>query len=232
MSLQFIIPTPAQKQNARTLSKGFGLPLVQRALIAANNFNIKTDKPDGTSLYGTPMYGTLFIQRPEYTTFEYNDFTNEYVETPNPLASNKSFGTLNVAPGINTEGAQGLFLNGVIIDATVNKTIVKTEVIDLKGTVKEYMGESDLTITIRGFVTSQNPDEYPDDDARLIKSYSSAPVSLKVTSDFLNNILGVSQIVIESCQMSQQQGLRNVQYFQLNCVSDIDYTISKTTKDV
>jgi hypothetical protein len=178
------------------------------------------------------MYGTLFIQRPEYTTFEYNDFTNEYVETPNPLASNKSFGTLNVAPGINTEGAQGLFLNGVIIDATVNKTIVKTEVIDLKGTVKEYMGESDLTITIRGFVATQNPDEYPDDDARLIKSYSSAPVSLKVTSDFLNNILGVSQIVIESCQMSQQQGLRNVQYFQLNCVSDIDYTISKTTKDV
>ena len=232
MSLQFYIPTPAQKQNARTLSKGFGLPLVQRALIAANNFNIKTDKPDGTSLYGTPMYGTLFIQRPEYTTFEYNDFTNEYVETPNPLASNKSFGTLNVAPGINTEGAQGLFLNGVIIDATVNKTIVKTEVIDLKGTVKEYMGESDLTITIRGYVASQNPDEYPDDDARLIKSYSSAPVSLKVTSDFLNNILGVSQIVIESCQMSQQQGLRNVQYFQLNCVSDIDYTISKTTKDV
>lgn len=232
MSLQFIIPTPAQKQNVRTLSKGFGLPLVQRALIAANNFNIKTDKPDGTSLYGTPMYGTLFIQRPEYTTFEYNDFTNEYVETPNPLASNKSFGTLNVAPGINTDGAQGLFLNGVIIDATVNKTIVKTEVIDLKGTVKEYMGESDLTITIRGYVASQNPDEYPDDDARLIKSYSSAPVSLKVTSDFLNNILGVSQIVIESCQMSQQQGLRNVQYFQLNCVSDIDYTISKTTKDV
>jgi hypothetical protein len=232
MSLQFIIPTPAQKQNVRTLSKGFGLPLVQRALIAANNFNIKTDKPDGTSLYGTPMYGTLFIQRPEYTTFEYNDFTNEYIETPNPLASNKSFGTLNVAPGINTEGAQGLFLNGVIIDATVNKTIVKTEVIDLKGTVKEYMGESDLTITIRGYVASQNPDEYPDDDARLIKSYSSAPVSLKVTSDFLNNILGVSQIVIESCQMSQQQGLRNVQYFQLNCVSDIDYTISKTTKDV
>jgi hypothetical protein len=232
MSLQFNIPSPAQKQNVRTLSKGFGLPIVQRALIAANNFNIKTDKPDGTSLYGTPMYGTLFIQRPEYTTFEFNDFTNKYVETPNPLASNKSFGTLNVAPGINTKGAQGLFLNGVIIDATVNKTIVKTEVIDLKGTVKEYLGESDLTITIRGFVATQNPDEYPDDDARLIKSYSSAPVPLKVTSDFLNNILGVSQIVIESCQMSQQQGLRNVQYFQLNCVSDIDYTISKTTKDV
>ena len=221
MSLQFNIPSPAQKVNVRTLSKGFGLPLVQRAIVAGNNLNIKTDTPDATSLLGTPIYGTLFIEMPEYTTFDFNDFTNEYVETSNFLASNK----------VNGE-TQGLFLNGVIIDATVNKTIVKTEVIDLKGTVKEYIGESDLTITIRGYVASQNPDEYPDDDARLIKSYSSAPVSLKVTNDFLNNILGVTQIVVESCQLSQQQGLRNVQYFQLSCVSDIDYTITKTTKDV
>ena len=221
MSLQFNIPSPAQKVNVRTLSKGFGLPLVQRAIVAGNNLNIKTDTPDATSLLGTPIYGTLFIEMPEYTTFDFNDFTNEYVETSNFLASNK----------VNGE-TQGLFLNGVIIDATVNKTIVKTDVIDLKGTVKEYIGESDLTITIRGYVASQNPNEYPDDDARLIKSYSSAPVSLKVTNDFLNNILGVTQIVVESCQLSQQQGLRNVQYFQLSCVSDIDYTITKTTKDV
>jgi hypothetical protein len=221
MSLQFNIPSPAQKVNVRTLSKGFGLPLVQRAIVAGNNLNIKTDTPDATSLLGTPIYGTLFIEMPEYTTYDFNDFTNEYVETPNVLASNTA-----------ASAAQGLFLNGVIIDATVNKTIVKTDVIDLKGTVKEYIGESDMTITIRGYVASQNPNEYPDDDARLIKSYSSAPVSLKVTNDFLNNILGVTQIVVESCQMSQQQGLRNVQYFQLSCVSDIDYTITKTTKDV
>jgi hypothetical protein len=221
MSLQFNIPSPAQKVNVRTLSKGFGLPLVQRAIVAGNNLNIKTDTPDATSLLGTPIYGTLFIEQPEYTTYDFNDFTNEYVETSNILASNTA-----------ASAAQGLFLNGVIIDATVNKTIVKTDVIDLKGTVKEYIGESDITITIRGYVASQNPNEYPNDDARLIKSYSSAPVSLKVTNDFLNNILGVTQIVVESCQLSQQQGLRNVQYFQLSCVSDIDYTITKTTKDV
>lgn len=221
MSLQFNIPSPAQKVNVRTLSKGFGLPLVQRAIVAGNNLNIKTDTPDATSLLGTPIYGTLFIEMPEYTTYDFNDFTNEYVETPNQLATNTA-----------ASAAQGLFLNGVIIDATVNKTIIKTDVIDLKGTVKEYIGESDMSITIRGYVASQNPNEYPDDDARLIKSYSSAPVSLKVTNDFLNNILGVTQIVVESCQLSQQQGLRNVQYFQLSCVSDIDYTITKTTKDV
>jgi hypothetical protein len=221
MSIQFYIPQPAAKANFRTLSKGFGLPLVERAIIAAKNLNIVTDKPDATSLLGTPIYGTLFIERPEYTTFDFNELTNEYVETPNVLASNTA-----------ASAAQGLFLNGVIIDATVNKTIVKTEIIDYKGTVKEYIGESDMSITIRGYVATQNPDQYPDDDARLIKSYASAPVPLKVVNSFLNDILGVNQIVVESCQLSQQQGLRNVQYFQWTCVSDIDFTISKTTKDV
>ena len=222
MSIQFNIPQPLAKTNTKTLAKGFGLPIVQRAIIAANNLNIVTDKPDATSLLGTPVYGTLFIEKPEYTTFEYNEFTNEYVETPNFLASN--------TPA--SAGTQGLFLNGVIIDATVNKTIIKTEIIDYKGTVKEYIGESDMSITIRGYVSTQNPDQYPDDDARLIKSYASAPVPLKVVNSFLNDILGVNQIVVESCQLSQQQGLRNVQYFQWTCVSDIDFTISKTTKDV
>ena len=221
MSLQFYIPTPAQKVNQRTLAKGFGLPLVQRALIAANNFNIKTDKADATSLLGTPIYGSLFVERPEYSTFEFNEFTNKYVETTNVLASNR----------VNGE-AQGLFLSGVIIDATVNKNIIETELIDAKGTVNEYIGEGPIEITIRGYVATQNPDEYPDDDARLIKSYASAPVALNVVNTFLNDILGVNQIVVKTCQLSQQQGLRNVQYFQWGCISNIDFTIAKTTANV
>lgn len=232
MSIQFNIPQPIAKNNVRTLGKGFGLPLVQRAILAANNFNIVTDKPDATSLMGTPIYGSLFIERPEYNTFEFNDFTNEYVETPNVLASNKSVGTFNVAPGVNAGGAQGLYLAGVIIDANVTKTIIKTDLVDAKGTVKEYIGESDIQITIRGYVATQNPDEYPDDDARLIKSYASAPVPLKVVNTFLNDILGVNQIVVETCQLSQQQGLRNVQYFQWSCLSDVDFTIQKAQPNV
>jgi hypothetical protein len=85
----------------------------------------------------------------------------------------------------------------------------------------------DIQLTIRGYVATKNPDEYPDVDARLIKSYASAPVPLKVTSTFLNDILGITQIVVESCQLSQQQGMRNVQYFQWQAVSDTDYTIER-----
>jgi hypothetical protein len=52
-------------------------------------------------------------------------------------------------------------------------------------------------------------------------------VPLKVTSRFLNDILGITEIVVESCQLSQQQGMRNVQYFQWSAVSNIDYTVNK-----
>lgn len=229
MSLQFYIPQPQLKQNARTLSKGFGLPLVQRAIIGANNFNIKTDPADATSYFGTPVYDTLFIQRPEYTSFEYNEFTDKYVQTADILDYNRPAGQsiTNETP----DNTIGLFLNGVVIDATVVKNIIKTDIIDHIGTVKEYINQGDIELTIRGYVASKNPDEYPDVEARLVKAYASAPVALKVTSVFLNEILNINNIVVDSLNMMQQQGMRNVQYFQLNCTSTVDYTIS-TKKNV
>ena len=226
MSLKFYIPQPLAKTNARTLSKGFGLPIVQRAILA-NTFDITTDKSDATSLFGTPVYDTLLIEQPTFTTYEFNDFTNEYVQTSNALATNTKQVSDPLDANANQQAIKGLFLNGVIIDATIEKNIIKTAMIDKIGTVKEYIGMGDIQLTIRGYVATKNPDEYPDVDARLIKSYASAPVPLKVTSTFLNDILGITQIVVESCQLSQQQGMRNVQYFQWQAVSDTDYTIQR-----
>ena len=225
MSLKFYIPSPAAKTNFRTLSKGFGLPLVQREILDARNFNIVTDPPDATSLFGTPIYDTLFIERPEFDTYDFNDYENKYVRTRNVLDYNKPSGS--VLPFEQTDTVAGLFLNGVIIDATITKNIIKTELIDHVGTVKEYIGQGDIILSIRGYVASKNPDEYPDVEARLIKSYSQAPVALNVTSVFLNEILGISQIVIDDLNMMQQQGMRNVQFFQLNCSSTVDYTIAE-----
>jgi len=85
---EFFLPQVIQKNNEKTLIKGFGLPLVQRAIIAANTLSIKTDKPDKTSYFGTPIYGSLFIVMPEYNIFEYNPFSKVYQETPIVVASN------------------------------------------------------------------------------------------------------------------------------------------------
>lgn len=210
MSLQFYIPQPAAKQNLRTLSKGFGLPLVQRAIIG-NIAETFKDEPDGTSkLLGTPVYGRVFINKASYEVSEFNPDTLQYV-------------TKTVELEENVDG--GLQLDNCIIEVTQEKNIIKTEVINFPGTVKEYISDSDYKIVIRGFVATKHPDLYPITSTQLLQSYLEAPISLTIANSFLNDIFKINDIVVESYTMNQQQGMRNVQYFQINCVSDVTFTI-------
>jgi hypothetical protein len=214
---EFFLPPIIQKNNERTLIKGFGLPIVQRALIAANTLAIKADAPDKTSYFGTPIYGSLFIKNPEYSVFEYNPFSKIYQETPIVLASNS-----------NIAGNEGLLLDNVIIDVTQNKQIVTTEISGFnKGTVKEFINNGDYSINIRGFFATKNPDEAPLVDSSILTSYCSAPVTLSITNTFLNRLFTVNNIVITNLSMSQQVGLRNVQYFEISALSDNPFDLKQ-----
>ena len=215
MSLQFIIPTPLQKNNLRTLSKGFGLPLVQRAVIATKVATEQSDKKESISIFGTPVYGTVFFAQPNYDVSSFNPDTREYVTT-----------NFSTQLGENTNG--GFIIENCIIDVSQTKNIVKTDVVDFTGSIKEYISESDYTITIRGFLSTQSPDLYPTEEVGILVNYLKAPVPLSITSTFLNTQFGIFDVVVESYTMSQQQGLRNVQYFQINCSSDFNFEILET----
>jgi hypothetical protein len=215
MSLQFIIPTPLQKNNQRTLAKGFGLPLVQRAVIATKVATEQSDKKESISIFGTPVYGTVFFAQPNYDVSSFNPDTREYVTT-----------NFSTQLGENTNG--GFIIENCIIDVSQTKNIVKTDVVDFTGSIKEYISESDYTITIRGFLSTQSPDLYPTEEVGILVNYLKAPVALSITSTFLNTQFGINNVVVESYTMSQQQGLRNVQYFQINCSSDFNFEILET----
>lgn len=217
MSIQFNIPNPAAKANLRTLAKGFGLPLVQRAIIGNIEVEPK-DEADGISkLLGTPVYGKVFIQSATYQVSEFNPDTREYV-------------IKDVVLQENVEG--GLQLDNCIIDVSQAKNIIKTDVVDFTGSIKEYISESDYAITIRGFVATKHPDLYPIDSVSLLETYLKAPIALSIANAFLNDIFKVNNIVVETYALSQQQGLRNVQYFQINCVSDFNFVILETEPNV
>lgn len=219
MSLQFYIPKPLDKVNARTLSKGFGLPLVQRAIIAGKVAAQDADKKESISIFGTPVYGTVFFKQPEYTVYNFNPDTREYIEN-----------TVGPSLGENTQG--GLIIENCIIDVNQTKNIITTDVIDYPGTVKEYIADGDYAITIRGFVSTQSPDLFPIDDVKTLENYLKAPVALSITSAFLNDVFGIDTVVVQNYNLSQQQGLRNVQYFQINCLSDSPFVILETEPDV
>jgi hypothetical protein len=218
MSVNFNIPNPAAKNNLRTLAKGFGLPLVQRAIIG-NVEAEPADEPDGRSklLLGAPVYGKVFIKSATYEVSDFNPDTLEYV-------------TKDITLETNVDG--GLQLDNCIIDVAQAKNIIKTDVVDYKGSVKEYISESDFQITIRGFVATKHPDLYPIDSTKLLEDYLKAPIALSIANAFLNDVFGINNIVVESYSLSQQQGLRNVQYFQINCLSDETFVILETEPNV
>lgn len=213
MAINFKIPNTKLPVNARTLAKGFGLPLVKRAFLNVKEVG-QGDKPDGTSLFGTPLYGTMFIERPEYSEFDYDEVNKKYVETTVILSDNKTIG--NVV---------GVFMDGVIIDVNQKRNVVTTEIAGMDGSVKEFINNGDFNISIRGYFADPNPDKYPAVSVRALNTYLKAPVPLKVTNVYLNDYFGVVNIVPISYSFHQEEGVRNVQYFEIECLSDVPFEI-------
>ena len=115
-------------------------------------------------------------------------------------------------------------LNEIRIDTvlfTVNKTknIVKTQVQGRNGTVKEYISDDDISISVSGVIVSPDAKQYPREDVNLLKTILDIPLPLEVTSEFLN-IWGVSNVVVESSSFPQQKGSRNTQPFTISLISD------------
>jgi hypothetical protein len=192
----------------KVLARGFGLPLVKRSFINKQEIE-ESDKKDGTSLFNTPLYGTLFIHAPTYSTFEYNENDKTYTESVALLNANKRIGNDN-----------GVFVEGVIIDISQPRNIVMTAISGLDGTVKEFINNGDYAVTIKGYFANSSPDKYPAEDVAILNSYLLAPVPLTMTNVFLNDYFGITNLVITNYSFFQQEGIRNVQYFELQCVSD------------
>jgi hypothetical protein len=209
---EFNIPKQI-RVNFRTLAKGFGLPIVKQALLT-KPIEQQSDKPDFNNKFGLPVYGSLFIVRPSYTSFEFNETTGAYSQTVITMPHEDSDGT-NL----------GLLIDSVLIDLTKQKNIVTTEISGRSGTVKEYINEGDLQLTVRGFIASLEPNVFPAERVTRLQQYLNAPVALKLVNNFLNNNFAVDgknadTFVITSYNFFQQEGVRNIQFFEFNAISD------------
>lgn len=219
---QFILPQNYKKATGQTLAKGWGLPIVKRAFLNAqeldsgSNFGIGDDE-DGRSWMGTPLFSTMFIERPETSEYVYNEETGEYTLSPLVLASNKTIGD-----------KQGVFIEGCILEIYELNNVVTTQIDGLNGSVDEFISNGDSMVTIRGFFASREPNTQPRTDTEILRTYCRAGVSLNVTSSYLNSTFGINQLVILSHRYFQQEGMRNVQYFEIQAKSSITFTIEET----
>lgn len=113
----------------------------------------------------------------------------------------------------------GIKLYKMLIQTSGNKSIVKTPIQGLDGTVKEYISSGDNTVIIEGCLTGSNG-RYPYNEVNDLNKLIDAPVAFKVTSKYLQN-LGIDTLVIESFDIPMQGGYYSQQDFKLYCVTDI-----------
>lgn len=112
-----------------------------------------------------------------------------------------------------------LELSQILVSVTFPRNIIKTQIQGRNGTVKEYIGEGDATISFRGVLTAKNGAS-PKDQINTLKQIMNAPVAIPVSSSYLQN-LDIYSIVFEDRTLEQEEGGYSYQSFTINAVSDI-----------
>mgnify|MGYP003624442969 CR=1 FL=1 len=171
------------------------------------------DNNDGTSLLGTPVYGTMKIKRPEYSEFIYNKKEKKYVDTPVNLSKGNQ----------QVKDEDYLYIEGCVLEVTQNKNIVTTTISGQNGTDKEYINLGDFDIKMHGFFSTTTPDIYPAYEVKTLTEYLNAPKPLEISNTFLNDYFGISSLVVMKYDFKQTKGMRNVQHFTVSFKSDLPF---------
>lgn len=132
-----------------------------------------------------------------------------------PVMSDLSFGQITV-DGIKLPVFNPI--DTVIFTVQQSKNIVKTAIQGRSGTIKEYIGNGDYQINIKGVICGENG-VYPYDDVANLQQYMDAAASLPIVSQFLQQF-GIYEIVVESFTLGQREGFYSTQLFEITAVSD------------
>lgn len=138
-----------------------------------------------------------------------------------PIFSNMILTTL--------DGSNNLQVDTVLFTVSQTRNIIKTSIVGVDGTLKEYVSDGDYTITVQGVLTSSDDRNYPAEDISTLLQLVKQKEALAVTSDFLQ-LFEIYNLVVESYSFPQTEGFQNMQAFELTCSSDkpIELILSET----
>lgn len=160
-----------------------------------------TDEAIGTSSLGTPVFDDI--------TFPEGQFTNLFSDI---IAYDE------------------VKLQSVLITANRSKNIVKTPVSGRDGTIKEYIASGDFVISVSGVIVGDG-NSFPTIEAENLRLLCDANASLPVISSFLNDTIGVFDLVIESDSYKQVRGSRNTLNISFSALSDVSRDIEELIID-
>lgn len=232
---QGIAPSIISQPKAELILKSYGLSALRKNLYSKFNEE-EEDTTEFNSRLGNPVFDNIILLSPRHvvkTPKEDFQFLDSF---GNPNASDSLVKTTLITPAGNIrvpeEGTQestntsdngsgfnALRIDTVLIELTQIKNVVATAVAGANGTIKEYIGDGDYQIKIRGFIESGGMNKYPKTDVGILSLYLQAPVPIKIISDYLRTF-NIDKIVVLDYNFPQTEGRRNLQFFEINAISD------------
>lgn len=123
-----------------------------------------------------------------------------------------------------------LAINDATVNISLKKEIVKTALVGLDGTIKEYINNGDYDIRINvGIVATEGGriiDEYPAEGVRMVRDFLHVNEALELQSTFFE-LFEINRIVITDYSLKQETA-SNRQVLDIKALSDRDYQIECT----
>ena len=120
-------------------------------------------------------------------------------------------------------------LTTCLFNISQKKNIVTTNIQGRSGPVFEYIGLGGYDINIKGVLVSPYRDVYPTDLVSNLVDILEAPVAIKITSNILNSVFNILNVVVMDYNMYSEEGMRNVVHFEINCVDENPFEIKNNT---
>lgn len=173
-------------------------------LLKPNLFNVENQEEeltDRASFLGTPVFSNLEIPAGQYRN-------NQGEVVP----------------------FDGIRIDTVLFDVSIEKNIVRTPINGRDGTVKQYISLGDYAINCQGIIIGETDattagfdvsrtNTVPEAEIRKLNEIIKVPQEIEIVSEFLD-FFDISTVVIQGGGFSQREGFRDSIYFSLGLLSD------------
>jgi hypothetical protein len=107
----------------------------------------------------------------------------------------------------------------IVVEASMPKKIVVSEVIGRDGDVEELMGNGDWQISIKGFIINYDSNDYPEAAVRELTRVCRLKETLFDVEGTYLNILGIKYLSIQKFTPIAPVGYKNMQAFEIEARS-------------
>ncbi len=114
-----------------------------------------------------------------------------------------------------------------VVEASLTKKVVVTEIFGADGEVEELMGLNNYAFTIKGLIINYKSNDYPEFEVRKLRYVCELKDTLLDVEGTYLNMLNINQMSIHSFKPIATPGYKNMQAFEIECRSKKPFKINQ-----